>query len=234
MERERTRGRNAADRRPAYVAIGDTLRMKIESQELVPGDRLPSERELVEEFDVARMTVRHALELLQDEGIIERRRGRTGGTFVRGLPPELDLTSPVGIRDQFRAQQVAVSVQESQAAEVTAPPAVALAFGLESGSKVEMREVVYSTKDGGPVACETSYHPLPQARREAGADALTRREDVLNSARPTERERNRLSLAANATLQRITRRAYAGDTLAEFTVLAVRADGARLRAVTAL
>lgn len=212
------------------MAIGDTLRMKIESQELVPGDRLPSERELVEEFDVARMTVRHALELLQDEGIIERRRGRTGGTFVRALPPELDLTSPLGIRDQLRAQQVAVSVQESQVSEVTAPPAVALAFELEGGSKVEMREVVYSTKDGGSVACETSYHPLQQA----SAGALTRREDVLSSARPTERERNRLGLGANATLQRITRRGYAGDRLVEFTVLAVRADGARLRAVTAL
>lgn len=40
----------------------------------------------MKEFGVARMTIRHALDILQMEGLIERRRGRTGGTFIRSLP----------------------------------------------------------------------------------------------------------------------------------------------------
>src|SRR3546814_13223778 len=47
---------------PAYQRIRDTLRAKIESGEYREGDRLPPESKLVEEFGVARMTVRQAPE----------------------------------------------------------------------------------------------------------------------------------------------------------------------------
>lgn len=73
-------------RPPAYLAIADDLRGRIERHDLSDGGRLPTERELVKEFGVARMTIRHALDILQMEGLIERRRGRTGGTFIRSLP----------------------------------------------------------------------------------------------------------------------------------------------------
>lgn len=229
MEPERTSHPAPPAKRPAYVFIADSLRAKIESQELVPGDRLPSERELVDEFDVARMTVRHALELLQEEGIIERRRGRSGGTFVRALAPTLNLNDAAGLRAQLAAQKVRVSVAETAESEVTAPPAVELAFGLASGAKVQLREVVYAAEGGAPLAVESTYRPLG-----AAAQAPTSREDIVASARPTERERNRLDLGANATLQRVTRRVYAGGELAELTLLAIRSDAARLKAVTEL
>lgn len=79
-------------KRPAYLLISDALRDKIERNELEPGQRFPTERELVREFHVARMTVRHALDILEDEGLIDRRRGRSGGTYVRTVPPTLSLT----------------------------------------------------------------------------------------------------------------------------------------------
>ena len=68
-------------KRPAYLLISDALRDKIERNELEPGQRFPTERELVREFQVARMTVRHALDILEVEGLIDRRRGRSGGTL---------------------------------------------------------------------------------------------------------------------------------------------------------
>ena len=73
--------------------IADSLRSKIESGELQPGDRFPTERELVQKYNVARMTVRHALDIVQIEGLIDRKRGRTGGTFVRATPPTLSPVS---------------------------------------------------------------------------------------------------------------------------------------------
>ncbi|MEU5429076.1 FCD domain-containing protein [Streptomyces olivoreticuli] len=54
---------------------------------LVPeGERLPSERELAERLRISRVTLREALKVLQDQGLVESRRGRYGGTFVRARP----------------------------------------------------------------------------------------------------------------------------------------------------
>ncbi|MFG2286243.1 FadR/GntR family transcriptional regulator [Streptomyces sp. NPDC048595] len=51
---------------------------------LVPqGERLPAERELAERLQISRVTLREVLKVLQDEGLVESRRGRYGGTFVR-------------------------------------------------------------------------------------------------------------------------------------------------------
>ena len=52
---------------------------------LAPGDRLPSEAELAKRFGVALVTARDGLGVLRNEGLVETRRGREGGSFV--LPP---------------------------------------------------------------------------------------------------------------------------------------------------
>jgi GntR family transcriptional regulator, transcriptional repressor for pyruvate dehydrogenase complex len=49
-----------------------------------PGDAFPPERELARILRVGRSTVQEALSLLQQEGLVERRPGRSGGTFVTG------------------------------------------------------------------------------------------------------------------------------------------------------
>ncbi|GAA1890753.1 GntR family transcriptional regulator [Asanoa iriomotensis] len=49
---------------------------------VVEGDRLPAERELAERLQVSRVTLREAIRALREAGILESRRGRTGGTFV--------------------------------------------------------------------------------------------------------------------------------------------------------
>jgi DNA-binding FadR family transcriptional regulator len=54
---------------------------------LAPGERLPGEDELAATFDIAPITVRRALRGLRNLGVLERRRGRAGGTFVAPSPP---------------------------------------------------------------------------------------------------------------------------------------------------
>ena len=55
---------------------------------LVPvGDRLPPERELADKLQISRVTLREALKVLQDAGVLEVRRGRYGGAFVLAPAP---------------------------------------------------------------------------------------------------------------------------------------------------
>lgn len=65
---------------PLYYQLKEILKAKIEGGKLKPHERLPSETELVQLFQVSRMTVRQALVELENEGFIRRRQGQ--GTFV--------------------------------------------------------------------------------------------------------------------------------------------------------
>ena len=69
---------------PRYREIEQTLRARIAS--LRPGQRLPSDADLCLEFDVSRMTARHAMAQLAEEGLVRRDPGR--GTFVAEPPTQ--------------------------------------------------------------------------------------------------------------------------------------------------
>jgi GntR family transcriptional regulator len=68
---------------PIYQRIAAELRQRIDSGELPPGAKLPTETELQAHYGVSRVPVREATDLLEHAGLIERRPGRSGGVFVR-------------------------------------------------------------------------------------------------------------------------------------------------------
>jgi GntR family transcriptional regulator len=63
---------------PAYIKVADAVAARIQAGELTL--RLPSERELTRQYGVAYLTVRHAMRVLRERGLIITRQGR--GTFV--------------------------------------------------------------------------------------------------------------------------------------------------------
>lgn len=67
-----------------YEQIAQMLRYAITSRQLAPGERLPTETKLAEQFGVARMTVRRAVQELRDEGLLVPASGR--GLAVRSVP----------------------------------------------------------------------------------------------------------------------------------------------------
>ena len=85
----------AAPRTLPFEAIKASLRQRIADGGWKPGARLPSERELVQEFGCARMTVHRAVRELEDEGLIERRQG--SGSYVAELHP---ISNLLQVRDR--------------------------------------------------------------------------------------------------------------------------------------
>lgn len=69
---------------PLYAQLADLLRQRIVRGVWAKGQKLPSLEELVREFKVARVTVRQAVNLLADEGLLSPQAGR--GTFVTAVP----------------------------------------------------------------------------------------------------------------------------------------------------
>jgi DNA-binding GntR family transcriptional regulator len=73
----------------AYRQLAGVLRDRIRSGELAPRRRMPSEKDLHDEFGFARETIRRALSILRAEGLIEVRHGH--GTFVVDAPETVEL-----------------------------------------------------------------------------------------------------------------------------------------------
>ncbi|HZB49239.1 MAG TPA: FCD domain-containing protein [Mycobacteriales bacterium] len=67
---------------PAYQMLADALRARILTRELKPGDRLPIEPDLADQYGVSRSTVREALRVLTSQGLVSTCRGVQGGSFV--------------------------------------------------------------------------------------------------------------------------------------------------------
>jgi GntR family transcriptional regulator len=70
----------ARSRVPLYIQVASALRQRIETGQWQVGQQISTLEELEREFEVARVTVRQAVELLQNEGLVHRHQGR--GTFV--------------------------------------------------------------------------------------------------------------------------------------------------------
>lgn len=72
---------DSGDSLPASLQVAAALRNEIATGTLVPGDRLPSIRQLADRFKVAPMTAQNAIEVLRSDGLIYTSPGR--GSFVR-------------------------------------------------------------------------------------------------------------------------------------------------------
>lgn len=94
-------------REPAYLLIANTIADRIGSGEYRAGDQLPTEAQLRAEFGVSPMTVRRAISILLDRGVVTTTQGK--GTFVRNL----DLGEAV-----FRLQQITDLWQEAGSVKV--------------------------------------------------------------------------------------------------------------------
>lgn len=62
------------------------IRAQMQDRTLRTGDRLPAERQLSEQYQTSRVAVREGLRSLEESGLLEIRKGRSGGAYVTGTP----------------------------------------------------------------------------------------------------------------------------------------------------
>ena len=87
---------------PLHLEVRDSIAQDIAAGLTAPGDRLPSERDLCERLNVSRLTLRRALKLLVDDGLLESAPGR--GWFVPGGPISEPANVLLSFSDMARAR----------------------------------------------------------------------------------------------------------------------------------
>jgi len=83
----------------SFESVVEQIRRHLERGTLAPGDKLPPERELAKQLKVSRHTLREALRSLEVTGLVEFRRGASGGAFIRESSGDAAIAS---FADQFR------------------------------------------------------------------------------------------------------------------------------------
>jgi DNA-binding FadR family transcriptional regulator len=105
---------DATDQRPASRRVADLLRTAIERGDYRAGDRLPSYRDLVNQYGIAMGTAREVMRLLERDGLVDIRHG--SGAFVRE-PTDLPPDDP---RRALRAEMVEVTAIRTKIHRLTA------------------------------------------------------------------------------------------------------------------
>lgn len=144
---------------PLYYQLAEMLRNRITSGEYSIGQQLPSEREMMSTFTISRNTVRDAIDVLVQEGLVERSHGR--GMFVSSPQLKLGLSRMTSFTEDMRERNLRPSSQLIKAEVIFPPEAIAQALQLIPGEKVLYLERL-RLADDLPMAINLSYFPYTQ------------------------------------------------------------------------
>jgi len=150
---------------PLYIQLSGLLEKTIQDGVYGIGSRLPPEEELALEFRLNRNTVRHAISVLVDKGILAKRRGI--GTFVRrkqSLFPVHRLEKMVSFVDDFNVSDIRIEDRVIDQSAIKAPPEIAALLQLGEGGKVVRIERL-RLADGTPFLLETQFYSYEEFGR---------------------------------------------------------------------
>jgi GntR family transcriptional regulator len=140
---------------PLYLKIAERIRSDIVSGTLAEGLKLPSQRELAQEFQTTLMTVRQALELLEDEELVRTEHGR--GMFVSSPRiKEYDRERLFGFDTEMglRHQKIETRLLQGQAMLIH-PEATLLLGYLNGATPCSVRRL--RVLDGVPIVLQSSF-----------------------------------------------------------------------------
>jgi len=141
---------------PRYLQIAEVLRSRIGGAGGAGGDRIPPEHALCAQFKVSRPTVRQALDLLVQEGLLTRQPGR--GTFTSPLQPPPRNLRVIGSVEDMIALGDETQFKLLHRAIIRPPVPVAQALRLQPAERVARITGLRNT-DGAPFQHATVYLP---------------------------------------------------------------------------
>lgn len=159
-----------SSRLPLYAQVEDVLVDRISGGTLPVGAQLPSEEELIREFDVSRTTIRTTIQKLVRQGLVEIRRGR--GTFVASPRMIQELTELTGFVEDMRVLGRAPTARVVSRDVVPSDRLVAGKLAIAAGTPVvQIRRVRLS--DGVPLSFDETYLPEDLGRKVMSDDLAT-------------------------------------------------------------
>lgn len=142
---------------PLYIQISQKLRESIQQGVYQVEEKLPSEHKLSDRFGVNRHTLRRAIALLKDEGLLRSDKGR--GIFVAKPPLEYPIGRRVRYNEALEAQGKKGSYKRLKTAQIAAEPDIAKKLEVKLGTPVAILEYL-GFADEYPLHITTSYFPL--------------------------------------------------------------------------
>jgi GntR family transcriptional regulator len=137
---------------PLYQRLAQKLTQQIVAGEFASGQALPPERKLAEVHDVSRITVRHALQQLVRDGLVEQRRG--SGTYVSSKVSQ-PLSKLTSLSEDVAARGMVARSRLMSCGVGVATPEEVIGLGLSPGRRIS-RIVRMRSADGRPLAVEAS------------------------------------------------------------------------------
>lgn len=146
--------------KPLYIQVHERLLFRIAEREWIPGNLLPNEAEIADELGVSIGTARRAFELLDEQGIIVRRKGV--GTFLKKIDDIYGKYERIhyadGRRAQFDIKQCTVDRRDASAEEQRK-------LGMQVNNEIFCAKRLCEDEMGVPVKFEISItpsHAFPQ------------------------------------------------------------------------
>ena len=207
---------------PNYVRIHDALKEEVATGVWKIGQRLPSERDMAERFEVSRMTARQAVTSLVDEGILERRVG--SGTYVASRRVREKMRGTTSFTDIITAQGKVPSSQLLTYLKTTPNDVECEKLGIDKDSFIIRMERIRSA-DRLPICYEVASVPFDLVKdfdkksissnffgtlREHGYE-IDKSEQVISAKRASKEIAEYLKTSTGAAILGLTQVSYLSD-----------------------
>lgn len=157
---------------PYYLQLMDILREKVQQAEWVPGNQIPGEQDLCEQYQVSRTVVRQALRELEFEGVISRQKGK--GTFI-SLPKISEglVQKLTGFYQDMVERGLKPGTQVLHQNVISSNDKIAHFLNIKSGEKViDIQRLRFINDE--PIQLVTTYIPFDICPSLASVDLSNR------------------------------------------------------------
>jgi len=227
---------------PLYLEIKNSIASAIRAGQLRPGDRVPSEAELVESFGVSRMTANRALREMQAAGLLVHEAGK--GSFVAPLRPIGQMIEIRNIADEVRDRGHHYRARVIEQLSAPAVGRLAGIFGVRQGTELYHTRIVHHENEfpiqfedrhvlasAVPGYIEQDFEKLTPSEYLTRVAPLERVEHHLRAVMPDKPLRQLLAVGQNTPVLEMTRRTWSAAIVASYAILVHPADRFELSAV---